>query len=957
MRLRVAGVLVCGLVILAPAAGAADPGAPIALAPPLDPGTPSNPSGQQVDPDSEPGQSEISWGEQFRLWTPISLAEANAADPTFRSWVDQIRMGRATKPLVRLWWYYRTRLQPFDRLVPEGWRARGTEALRDARRTRGAVTAFDVARAASAPAQRGGGPTAAGDAVVSDSSRLRPATAPQASESGFATPGISPHGRWVPIGPYSIPGRTTGLDRPAGDPDTLYASVADGGVWVTRDGAKTWEPLSDFEDTLSGGAILLDPTDPRIIYFGTGEGNGAIDNYGGVGVLKSADGGQTWTRSNAFSGSIRRLAMHRSETTRVYAAGDSGCYVSTDSGATFNLLSGVGLPTNAGASDVVIRPDNPDVVFCAIWGGADGGIYRSANRGASWSLLTNGLPAKGAVGRIALAISKSSPNILLAGIDQGNGKIYKTTDGGDSWAVLAGGSAGYCGGQCWYDNVVGIDSDNPNVMYYGGVGFGRSLDGGATWAASDAGVHVDHHFILTPSAGEVVVANDGGIYRSTNQASSWSNWGLGMDTTQYYGICRHPSDPYWAMGGTQDNGSHRRRATDNPEWKQILGADGGMCMTGPPGGSVVLGEYQNLSINRSTDGGDSFYGANGGIPGSEPHPWVGLLVADPTNRLNMWTSTNRVYRSLDARATVWVAVSSALYYSLSATAIEVSPADSNRVYVGYEMGGLFRADNAVSGPVSWVSIKGSMPNTAVRRLRAHPTILDTVYLVYSGYGAARIWKSIDKGVTWANITGDLPDVPVNDLVVDADNPGTLVVATDLGIFRTDSEGGHWYGWSPGYPTVASIELTFDRVNDKLRVGTHGRSMWEWQEASPNPTAVPDGSAVPGRPLRLDKIGPDTLRVRWDSAACTAWDYNLFYGDLADVSAHAYSGAVCGIGTGGRADFATPSTPSGNVFFVLASTDGAGREGPHAFTAPGVPSSANAAGLCGITQQVVTATCP
>lgn len=919
MRLRAACLFVSAAVLGTAPLSAAEP---TAIAPPIESEPPANPSGQALDPDDEPGHTTISWGEQFRLWTPISMAEAQAADPTFRSWVDEIRMGRATKPLVRLWWFHRTRLQPFDRLVPENWRATAVEAMRDTKRTASAIARRDLALEASP-----------------------------------ASTGISPHGRWVPIGPTTIPGRTTGLDRPAGAPNTLYASLADGGVWVTHDGAQTWEPLSDFEDTLSGGAILLDPNDARTIYFGTGEGNGAIDNYGGIGVLKSTDAGLTWTRSNAFSGSIRRLAIHRDEPTRLYAAGDSGCYLSTDAGATFNLLSGVGLPTNAGASDVLIRPDNPNVVFCAIWGGADGGIYRSTNRGASWSLLTNGLPAKGSVGRIALAISKSSPNILLAGIDQSNGTIYKTVNGGDSWTTLGGGSAGYCGGQCWYDNVVAIDSDNPNVMYYGGIGLGRSLDGGATWAGSDAGVHVDYHFILTPSAGEVIAANDGGIYRSTNQASSWSNWGLGMDTTQYYGICRHPSDSYWAMGGTQDNGSHRRRATDTPEWKQILGADGGMCMTGPPTGSVVLGEYQNLNINRSTDGGASFVNANGGIPNNEPHPWVGLLVPDPSDRNNMWTSTNRMYRSLDARATNWTSVSGGQYFNLSATAIEVSPADSNLVYSGYDLGGLFRTDNALGSPVSWTNIKGSMPNTGVRRLRAHPTVHDTVYLVYAGYGASRIWKSVNKGAGWTNITGDLPDVPVNDLVIDPDGPGTIVAATDLGIFRTDDDGAHWYGWSAGYPTVASIELTYDRDSGKLRVGTHGRSMWDWQESQAGPTAVPDGSAVPGKAMRLDKLDATTMRVRWDSIACTAWDYNLFYGDLSEVDRYLYSGAVCGIGTGGRAEFAIPTTPSGNVFFVLASTDGAGSEGPHTFLAPGVPSSANAAGLCGITQQVASATCP
>jgi hypothetical protein len=591
-----------------------------------------------------------------------------------------------------------------------------------------------------------------------------------------------------------------------------------------------------------------------------------------------------------------------------------------------------------------VRPDDPDRVYCAVWGGSEGGIYRSTDRGASWQLLTAGLPAKGTVGRIALAVSRSNPDILLAGIDKSGGTLYKTTDGGDTWTALAGGSAGYCGGQCWYDNAVGIDPANPQVLYAGGIGHRRSLDGGATWGSADSGVHVDHHFVFTPAPGEVLLANDGGVYRSDNQGSSWSNWSLGMSTSQYYGICAHPSDPEWAFGGTQDNGSHRRRAEDSPPWQQRLGGDGGMCMTGPPGGDVVIGEYQNMNIQRSTDGGNGFSSANGGIPGTEPHPWVGTLVADPSDRNHMWAGTHRVYRSLDARATNWVSVSGPLYFNLSVSAIEVAPSSSTTVYVGYDLGGLFATSNALSTPVTWTNVRnGPLPQRGVRRLRAHPTVLDTVYVVFGGYGAGKLWKSVDRGASWTSVTGDLPDVPVNDLVIDGESPGTLVAATDLGMFRSDDDGAHWYGWSSGFPTVASIEMTYDPALGRLRVGTHGRSMWDWQEASESPTSVP-------HTMTVDRIGAGDVRVRWDSVTCTSRDYNLFYGDLAAVATGVHGGAVCGLGTSGSATVSLPDMPSGGAYFLVAGTDGNGNEGPHG-------NGANGVGLCGLTAQSSTATCP
>jgi hypothetical protein len=897
-------------------------------APPAPSQAPANPSAQPLDPDEVDKNPAVTFGDLMRTLTPVTEAEVGAADATFRRWVDLIRTGRADKQTMRLYSYFKIRLDPFDKPVPQGWRDRGLAVLRDAIRTHAAFAEWTTTHGAEPP------------------------------QSDAPTAGISPYGRWIPIGPYTIPGRTMGLDRPAGEPNTLYAVVADGGVWRTRDGAATWEPLTDREATLSGGSILLDPTDPKTIWFGTGEGNGAIDNYSGVGVLKSTDEAMTWSRSNAFSGSVRRLAIHRNEPSRLYAAGDSGCYLSTDAGSTFTLMSGVGLPTNAGASDVLIRPDDPNTVFCAIWGGANGGIYRSVDHGASFQLLANGLPAMGTVGRITLGISKSNPGIMLAGIDKANGTLYKTLDGGNTWTALAGGSAGYCGGQCWYDNSLGIDSADPNVMYLSGVGFFRSLDGGATWAETDAGVHVDHHFVFTPTPGEVFATSDGGIFHSTNQAASWSNWGLGMDTSQYYGICRHPTDPDWAMGGTQDNGSHRRSPAST--WTAVLGADGGMCMTGPPGSNVVIGEYQNHSMQRSADGGNSFFDANGGVVHSEPQPWIGILEADSGNRSNMWTSTNKIYRSLDARATNWVVVSTSLFFNLSVSALAVAPSNSNTVYAGFDVGGLFVTVNGTGAtPIGWTNIRTSnLPQRSVRRIRVLPTDADTLYVVFAGYGAGKIWKSTNRGVSYAEVTGDLPDVPVNDVAIDLDNPGTLIAATDLGMYRSDNDGAHWYGWSAGYPTVASIEATYDRTADRLRVGTHGRSMWEWREASSSPVAVPDGAAVPGAQLRADKIADGaTLRVRWDSAACTARDYNLFYGDLASIASYAYSGAVCGLGTGGLADVPMPSSASGSVFFVIASTDGAGKESPHGYVAPGTPSSASGIGFCGITEQVTSVSCP
>lgn len=913
----------------------------------------------KANPGEDVEGGPITEGEYFRRVTDISPAEIEAADPAFRHLVDLIRTGQADKRIMRSYWFYRWRLEPFDRPFPENWRDHGLAILEDRARTAAAASSFLANRPRQQDESSG---TSTWDIGAGEND----------GPSIAAGPGVSPNGLWTAVGPFNVAGRTTGLDRHPDHADTLYASVADGGLWRTTDRGQTWTPLTDFEETLSGGSVVVDPTDPDTIYFGTGEGGIHVDNYPGIGVLRSVDGGTTWTASNEFSSGVRRLAIHPSEPTRIYAAGDTGCFLSTDSGTTFNVIDAPGLPTGDKASDVIIRPDNPDWVYCAIWGGSNGGVYRSTDRGANWTFLDNGLPV--GLGRVALAISRSNPDILIAGTEYGSGWIYKTDDGGDSWyRPISDGSLAYCGSQCWYNNAVGIDPVNSDILYAGGISAHKSIDGGVTWSNMSSGVHVDQHAIFTPTGGEVILANDGGIYHSNNHGGSWSEWSLGMDTTQFYGICRHETDDDWAMGGTQDNGTIRLRQSDG--WREVMGADGGMCVAGPGSTGIMLAEMQNHAVRRSTNGGESWYGAEDGIGEDEPRPWVGILAVDPSDRNNMWTATNDVYRSMDAKTSSWARVGDNINCDTlgckTVSAIEVAPSDSNIVYVGFRAfapyppiyqgarGGVFRSANALDSAVTWTNLTGdSFPYRSVRNMAVHADDPNIVYVVFAGLGSGKVWKTADGGVTWADHTGDLPDIPVNDILVDADNSGTLLAATDLGVFRSDNDGVNWYGFSAGLPRAAAIEFTYNRDTGKVRIGTHGRSIWEWRPSgSGPPVGVPDGDQVPGTPMIVAKLSETTMRVSWDVTTCAGADYNLFHGDLDDIASLSYAGAECDLGGTGQADVPLPDTPSGNSFFVIASDNNAGTEGGHGYDSEGTPRSTDGIGFCSITYHDSLATCP
>ncbi|MDQ6703967.1 MAG: hypothetical protein M3Z96_13245 [Pseudomonadota bacterium] len=348
---------------------------------------------------------------------------------------------------------------------------------------------------------------------------------------------------WKPIGPAPIAtsptfsGRINSIAIHPFDPKIIFIGAAEGGVWKTVDGGGSWVPLTDRQCSLAMGAIAIDPINPNIVYAGTGEENFSGDSYYGCGVLRSTDGGASWTQLGAstfvfpFGGgaSISRIVVDpatagSTTTTKIYVASSpygvpSGVYRSTDSGTTWSLvLDGGGVP----ATDLVVDPKTPANVYAALAFGSSSssGVYKSTNGGASWSKLGGGLPAAN-VGRISLAISRSAPATLYASFsDSSSGGllgVFKTTNGGATWTQLAATGAS-CASQCWYDMYLAVDPTNANTVYFGGFSIYKSTNGGASFANIGGPIHVDHHaFAFRPTNHNVIYAgSDGGIFRSAD---------------------------------------------------------------------------------------------------------------------------------------------------------------------------------------------------------------------------------------------------------------------------------------------------------------------------------------------------------------------------------------------------------------------------------------------------------
>jgi uncharacterized protein (TIGR03437 family) len=688
--------------------------------------------------------------------------------------------------------------------------------------------------------------------------------------------------QWTSIGPLSesgvsncfsglCSGRVTAIAVHPTDPDTVYIGGAAGGVWKITRGQTAWTPLTDFEASLSIGALAIDPSNPETIYAGTGEQNDASHEYPGVGILKSANGGASWTllASGVFGNqTIGALAVSRSKPNVVLAAARFGIYQSQDGGVTWRRT----LPTDIAADAVFFDPADPATVYASVGGtaaSAYSGVYASTDSGGTWQARNgsgNSLPVAQA-GRIALAISAGPTRILYAGISALNGDslaLYKSDNTGATWTELPGPS--YCPSyfttetaQCNYGNVIAVDPANPSLLLAGGIYLLASADAGNTWpsdAAHRQPVHVDQHAIAFSADGSrVYVGNDGGVWSATVNGTgfNWQSLNATLNLAQFYpGVSTDPNNLNVAYGGTQDN--NVLLYSGQQEWKSVSGGDG--AATAIDGSNVYItlagGSALANPVWKSTGGG-AFQSASNGID-SGKKPFPPYLALDPQNPMTLYyTGLSQLYQSTDG-AGHWNAIpagSDSPFPNLCT--IAVAPRDSKSVYAGACTGQVWTTQNATDGANSvWTDVTQGLPLRAV----THITVGDPATLAYvtlSGSFAGHIYKTVDRGRAWMNLTGHLPDISVNDLVLDPDILNTMYVATDLGVYWTNTAGQAWSVLGDGLPNSPVVSLQLHRATPRtLRAATHGRGAWDLVvpvNASPIPLLT--SATISGTTLTID----------------------------------------------------------------------------------------------------------
>lgn len=669
------------------------------------------------------------------------------------------------------------------------------------------------------------------------------------SPPGFDTP-------WQQVGPRNIGGRINTIARHPNDAGTYLAGLVAGGIFKTTDGGATWYPVFDDQPVLSISRIVFDPSSPGVVYAATGDPNISSYIFLGQGIYKSTDDGESWSLLGLDdAGIINALAIDPSNPQILYAGSmgiplrpgsERGFYRSEDGGLTWEKT--LYLSQEAGITDILIDPDDPEVVFACGWhrvrnqavsivSGPLSRVYRSKDRGLTWDTLTSGLP-QGSFSRPAIAWSQGRFFVRMVGTNQQLEGIYASDDQGDSWypVPLTDLPANALGGFGWYFGKFVVNPQNMADIFLLGVDLWRTRNGGLQWEKATPfwwvyDVHADKHDLVFTPEGHLVLATDGGLYRSLDDGETWARMD-DIPNTQFYRIAWNPHDPEMTAGGSQDNGT--TVGTGNPhQWEHIYGGDGFQPAFHPEYPEIMFAEWQNGNLVQSSDYGFNFVDFTEGVNPSDNTAWDTPYFVSMHPPHAMWLGTNRVYRNDNPYIPQWYPVSDKLTDPAEPwlrsthviTALGESPLVPGRVYAGTGDGRLWGRDPQTD---AWTFIADGLPQRFVTSCQGSPTWPDRVFVTHSGYKynqfASHVHRSEDGGQTWTSINGDLPPLAVNDLVVlPGHGDSILFAATDAGIYGTVDGGQSWHPLGTGMPAVPVYDMTWNAGLHTLVAGSHARS--------------------------------------------------------------------------------------------------------------------------------------
>jgi hypothetical protein len=690
---------------------------------------------------------------------------------------------------------------------------------------------------------------------------------------------------WQLVSPPVTPtnggnGRVNAVRTHPTNPNILFACTPAGGLWKSVDGGISWVGVSENIAILGCSDIGFSPTNPNTMYLATGDGE-ASDSYS-TGVYKSTDGGLNWLPTGLMftigqKEVLSRLLVHPNDGS-ILVTGSGGIRRSTDGGATWTLVS------NFNTRDMEFKPDNPAIVYAAQYDPTGSCFLRSTNGGATWATITTGLPTNNII-RAAIGVTPADANYVYLmvsdNLSYGLMGIYRSTDAGLTFTRVGPSSplntmgwnanGSDSGGQGLYDIAIAVSPTNRDLLFTGGVNIWKSTNGGATFtiAAHWQGgsgvpyVHADIHDLVYQGT-ELWVGCDGGVFKTANNGSSWTNKSANLSIAQMYGFGQSTTNSNLIVSGHQDNGTNLM--TSSTQWSQVVGGDGMKCFIDRTNDNNIFASVYYGILFRSTNRGTTFTR----LPTIPTGDWVTPWLQDPINATTLYAGGTEVYKSSNFGDS-WNPISN-FGDDDPISALDVAR-PNNQILIAakgsYAVGRRLYTPHiykSLNGGTTWSEITGANFPTNASIIGAHIDVnnANRIYIGFASYTGNSVYISNNGGSTWTNYSAGLPSIPANCFVTTSGNAdGEVFVGTDMGVYRRTNSLSSWEAFNNNLPSASVSEMQIFYPTAQLRISTFGRGIWQ--------TALPGHNSQPVVHLTSPTTGQNFTSPANINLAATATD--------------------------------------------------------------------------------------
>ena len=689
--------------------------------------------------------------------------------------------------------------------------------------------------------------------------------------------------RWRCIGPFRG-GRTVAIAGIPDQPNVFYIAAVNGGVWKTTDTGRTWTPIFDSQSTGSVGALAVAPSDPNVIYAGSGEGLQRPDLSVGNGMYKSTDGGATWKHLGLEDAQqIANILVDPHDANRVYVAvvghpygpnAVRGVFRSTDGGETWQKV--LYRDENTGAADLAFDPSDARTIYAVLWaarkspweiraGGsfiiAGSGLYKSADGGDTWHQLGRGLPgADEHLGRMGIAVAPSQPQRLYASVEADkNPGVYRSDDAGETWTQVNGDRR--IGGRGPGAMGIAVAPDNPDIVYVANTSTYRSTDGGHTFTAikgAPGGDDYQRIWINPRNAQIVALTSDQGATLSVNGGATWSSW-YNQPTAQFYHVTTDTRFPYWVYGAQQESGSaaSASRGEDGEitfrDWHALGVEEYGYIAVDPLDPDILYGGKVTRTNQRTKEVAD--VAPDAARSGKYRYVRTLPVVFSPLEPHTLYFGANVLFKTTNGGRS-WEVISPDLTresYEVPATlgafaaadpekgkhrgviyTVAPSPKNIGLIWAGTD-DGLIQVTHDAGKTWKNVTPPSLTPWSKVSIIEASHFDAGEAYAAINRIRLddlhPHVLRTRDAGKNWQEITSGLPETePVNVVREDPTRRGLLFAGTEGSVFVSFDDGDHWQPLQLNLPHTSMRDLTIH--GDDLIVGTHGRSFWILDDLTP-----------------------------------------------------------------------------------------------------------------------------